>query len=87
MPASQQLNTLRDGQTQASFSVMGVPAPVIMEMEASNEINLLTMTQEDFSKLLKAYPYWDAGRYPQGHLQGRQGGHPRHFLVELRRGP
>ena len=66
MPASQQLNTLRDGQTQASFSVMGVPAPVIMEMEASNEINLLTMTQEDFSKLLKAYPYWTQGVIPKG---------------------
>ena len=59
-------NTLRDGQTQASFSVMGVPAPVIMEMEASNEINLLTMTQEDFSKLLEAYPYWTQGVIPKG---------------------
>jgi len=45
---------------------MGVPAPVIMEMEASNEINLLTMTQEDFSKLLKAYPYWTQGVIPKG---------------------
>lgn len=61
-PAAQYL---RDGQTQASFSPMGVPL-VIMEMEASNEINLLTMTQEDFSKLLEAYPLLDAGRYPKG---------------------
>ena len=43
-----------------------VPAPVIMEMEASNEINLLTMTQEDFSKLLEAYPYWTQGVIPKG---------------------
>ena len=46
-----------------------------MEMEASNEINLLTMTQEDFSKLLEAYPYWTQGVIPKGNLQGRQGGH------------
>ena len=37
-----------------------------MEMEASNEINLLTMTQEDFSKLLEAYPYWTQGVIPKG---------------------
>lgn len=66
MPAAQQLNTLRDGQTQAAFSIMGVPAPVIMEMEASNDINLLTMTQEQFDKLLKAYPYWTQGVIPKG---------------------
>ena len=47
-------------------AVKGVPAPVIMEMEASNEINLLTMTQEDFSKLLEAYPYWTQGVIPKG---------------------
>lgn len=70
MPAAQQLNTLRDGQTQAAFSVMGVPAPVIMELEASNDINLLTIPQEDFDKLLKAYPYWSRGVLPKGVYKG-----------------
>ncbi|MDO5537885.1 MAG: TAXI family TRAP transporter solute-binding subunit, partial [Desulfovibrionaceae bacterium] len=66
MPASQQLNTLRDGQNQVSFSIMGVPAPVIMEMEATDDISMLTIKPEDFDVLLKAYPSWTKGVIPAG---------------------
>ena len=66
MPASQQLNTLRDGQTQVAFSVFGVPAPAIMEMEATHDITLLTMTDADFDKLIKAYPSWRKGVIRKG---------------------
>jgi TRAP transporter TAXI family solute receptor len=66
MPAGQQLNTLRDGQTKLAFAVSGVPAPQLMEMEATHELTLIPLEKQDMALLLKDQPYWTQGVIPAG---------------------
>ena len=66
MPGSQQLNTLRDGQTDMGFTVGGVPSPQIMELEATHDIHIVTMSKDDIAAVLKDQPYWTEGVIPAG---------------------
>lgn len=66
MPTGQQLNTLRDGQTQLAFVVSGVPAPALLEIEATHDIKILPLEKDDMAKILKDQPYWTQGVIPKG---------------------
>lgn len=66
MPGSQQLNTLRDGQTDMGFTVGGVPSPQIMELEATHDLHIVTMSKEDIAAVLKEQPHWTEGVIPAG---------------------
>lgn len=66
MPTGQQLNTMRDGQTLAAFSVSGAPAPFMMELEASHQVRLIDLSKEEMAALLKGQPFWSSGFIPAG---------------------
>lgn len=66
MPTGQQLNTLRDGQTKAAYAVSGVPAPFLMELEATHEVEMISLSDADLDMLLKAQPFWSRGVIPAG---------------------
>ncbi|MDL2209746.1 TAXI family TRAP transporter solute-binding subunit [Desulfovibrio sp. OttesenSCG-928-O18] len=66
MPAGQQLNTLRDNQTQLAFVVGGVPGPTVMEIEATHDVTLIPLEKADMTAILKDQPYWTQGIIPKG---------------------
>lgn len=65
--SSADLNSqLKDGMLDANGQALGVPWPVITEVETTNEINSFGVPAEDVKKVLDKYPYFLSGVIPKG---------------------
>ncbi|WHH58213.1 TAXI family TRAP transporter solute-binding subunit [Petroclostridium sp. X23] len=64
LPSDAQINALKDGTVDANFGVTGLPAPWLLDLETTHEVEYIPLSQEDMGKILKEYPYWSQGVVP-----------------------
>lgn len=73
LPSDAQVNALKDGNVQANFGVTGLPAPWLLDLETTHEIEYIPLEQKDLDKILEAYPYWAQGVVPEGTYKHQTG--------------
>ena len=61
-----QINNMRDKLIDVGLSVTGVPAPFMMELEASHAVHLIPLTKKEMDTVLAKQPYWSAGVIKKG---------------------
>jgi len=66
LPSDAQINALKDGTVDVNFGITGLPAPWLLDLETTHEIEYIPLEQEDINKILEAYPYWAQGVVPEG---------------------
>lgn len=66
VPTGTQVNNMRDKLIDVGLSVTGVPAPYMMELEASHDVRLIPLTKEEMEKVLAEQPYWSSGKIKKG---------------------
>ncbi len=64
LPSDAQINALKDGTIDAVFGVTGSPAPWLLDLETTHKLKLIQLTDADFTKILKAYPFWGVDQIP-----------------------
>lgn len=64
LPSDAQINALKDGTIDAVFGVTGSPAPWLLDLETTHKLKLIQLTDSDFGKVLKAYPFWGVDQIP-----------------------
>jgi len=65
-----QSNGLKDGTIDACFAVTGVPGPFMLDLESSHKVGFIKLSQEDFDKVFKAFPFWSQGVIKVGEYKG-----------------
>lgn len=73
LPSDAQINALKDGTVDANFGVTGLPAPWLLDIETTHEIEYIPLDQKDIDKILTAYPYWAQGTVPEGTYKHQEG--------------
>lgn len=58
LPSGAQLNSIKDGTVDVVFSVTGSPSPWILDLETTHDVKLIRLSDDDFAKMLEAYPFW-----------------------------
>jgi TRAP transporter TAXI family solute receptor len=48
----------------AVFGVTGSPAPWLLDLETTHKVKLIQMSDDDFARVLKAYPFWGVDEIP-----------------------
>ena len=66
VPTGTQINNMRDKLIDVGLSVTGVPAPFMMELEASPAVHLIPLTKQEMDTVLAKQPYWSAGVIKKG---------------------
>lgn len=64
LPSEAQVNALKDGTIDAVFGVTGSPAPWLLDLETTHKVKLIQLSEEDFAKVTKAYPFWSVDEIP-----------------------
>lgn len=65
--SSADLNSqLKDGMLDANGQALGLPWPIITEVETMNEVNTFGVPAEDVKKVLDKYPYFLSAVIPKG---------------------
>ena len=65
------VDQLRDGKIDAAFTVAGAPTTAIVEYAASNELNLVSLTDSELSMIQSAYPFLIRDDLPAGTYSGQ----------------
>lgn len=65
------VDQLRDGKIDAAFTVAGAPTTAIVEYAASNELNLVSLTDKELSLIQDAYPFLIRDDLPKGTYTGQ----------------
>lgn len=73
LPSDAQINSLKDGTVDANFGITGLPAPWLLDLETTHEIEYIALEQEDIDKILSEYPYWSQGVVPEGTYKHQEG--------------
>ncbi len=73
LPSDTQVNSLKDGTIVLNFGVTGLPAPWLLDLETTHEIEYIALSQEDIDKILIEYPYWAQGVIPEGTYKHQKG--------------
>lgn len=76
LPSDAQINAIKDGTVEANFGVTGLPAPWLLDLETTHEIEYIPLEQKDIDKILEAYPYWAPGVVPEGTYKHQTGDIP-----------
>lgn len=66
VPTGTQVNNMRDKLIDVGLSVTGVPAPFMLELEASHDVQLIPLNTAEMETVLAAQPYWSAGIIKKG---------------------
>lgn len=66
VPTGTQVNNMRDKLIDVGLSVTGVPAPYMMELEASHEVRLIPLSDEEMKTVLSQQKYWSSGEIAKG---------------------
>lgn len=66
VPTGTQVNNMRDKLIDVGLSVTGVPAPYMMELEASHDVRLIPLSQEEMNTVLAHQKYWSSGTIAKG---------------------
>lgn len=65
------VDQLRDGKIDAAFTVAGAPTTAIVEYAASNELNLVSLSDSELSMIRNAYPFLIRDDLPAGTYSGQ----------------
>ena len=76
LPSDAQINAIKDGNVVANFGVTGLPAPWLLDLETTHEIEYIALDEADINKILEAYPYWSQGIVPEGTYKHQKGDIP-----------
>ena len=63
-------NALRTGQLDATIFSTGAPTPQLVEMQATQDVRIVTFTDEEMALVDDAYPWLTAGAIPAGTYDG-----------------
>lgn len=66
VPTGTQVNNMRDKLIDVGLTVTGVPAPFMLELEASHDVRLIPLNNAEMEALLAKQPYWGAGIIKKG---------------------
>lgn len=66
LPKQDATGSLRDGLVDASLMVTAIPSSVIIELEATNDVVMVTLSEEDIEKVVKKYKYFIPSIIPKG---------------------
>jgi len=66
VPTGTQVNNMRDKLIDVGLSVSGIPAPYMLELEATHDVNFIPFTKEELKKILVKQPYWNKGIIKKG---------------------
>ena len=66
LTASAISDSLRDGLSDAAFTMTGLPGPFMLELESTHEARLISLTEEEMKTILQKEPYWAEGIIPKG---------------------
>lgn len=66
LPKQDATANLRDGLVDASLMVTAIPSSVIIELEATHDIVMVTLFEEDIEKVVKKYKYFMPCTIPKG---------------------
>jgi TRAP transporter TAXI family solute receptor len=64
LPSDAQITSLKDGLIDAVFGVTGSPAPWLLDLETTHNVKLIQLSDDDFAKILKSYPFWGVDEIP-----------------------
>jgi TRAP transporter TAXI family solute receptor len=64
LPSDAQVSSLKDGTIDAVFGVTGSPAPWLLDLETTHKFQFIQLSENDFAKILKAYPFWGVDEIP-----------------------
>lgn len=76
LPTDAQINALKDGTVDVNFGITGLPAPWLLDLETTHEVEYIPLKQEEINKILEAYPYWAQGVVPEGTYKHQTGDIP-----------
>jgi len=66
LPKQDATGNLRDGLVDASVMVTAIPNSAIIELEATHDIVMVTLSEEDIEKVVKKYKYFIPCTIPKG---------------------
>lgn len=66
LPSESQINALKDGTIDAILAVQGAPASILLDLQTTHDIKLITIPDDDMDKILEAYPFWSTDVIPAG---------------------
>src|SRR5699024_9042305 len=61
MPVDTAADNLKDDLTEGNIVVFGTPAPFLLDMETSHDVDLIGFNDEELETLLDENPYWAEG--------------------------
>lgn len=65
------VDQLRDGKIDAAFTVAGAPTTAIVEYAAANELNLVSLSEDEIAKIRAEYPFLIRDDLPAGTYAGQ----------------
>lgn len=66
VPSSAQVNNMKDAMIDVGFTVASVPAPFMMELEATNKVHMIGFTEEEGKLIIEKQPTWALETLPMG---------------------
>lgn len=57
-------DALKDGTIDVGFGVTGIPASWLMDLQTSQDVKIISLTEEEIADILEAQPFWAAGIIP-----------------------
>ena len=64
LPSDAMISSIKDGTIDAAFGVTGSPAPWLLDLQTTHKVKLIQPAEGDFTKVLKAYPFWGVDEIP-----------------------
>lgn len=59
-------NAIADGLVDAAFYVGSIPASYLLNLETTNKLKFIQLSDADYQKIFDAYPYWAKDAVPAG---------------------
>lgn len=63
------VNNLKDSLLDANIAVSGVPAPFLMDLETTHDIQYIGLNESEINITLEHYPYWNTKTLEKGTYQ------------------
>ena len=63
-------DALKDGTIDVGIGVTGVPASWMLDLETTQDVKIIPLSDEEINTILEAQPYWTSGVIPGGVYKG-----------------
>ena len=57
---------MKDGTIDVGIGVTGVPASWLLDLETTQDVRIIPLSDEEINTILEAQPYWTSGVIPGG---------------------